>query len=751
MQSQLLKTRQRATLLTTTSTFIPNELVAAGGLWPEGEARLNDVANWTFDADWTVSAGSATKAVGTTLQDIGRSLATTTGRTYFFAVRNINQAETGGLRVRLTGPNLQASFASGVTREHIIPFRNVSTDRTGVEVRGTSAYAGTVTTISGFDMTDILSQPCDIWLGMGQSNMATERWSLPEGGQTLADYPWQNTRILTYNQALFAGNDVGDVIGTPAPILPVNASAFGVSPLYFFANAFEPNVASGRNLMVIQLAKRATALVGLDAPWNPDGNVGDGATLYNNAVTQVQAALALNPSNELKGVLWGQGESDLTSDFGTTYPPAFTNLVSQFRTDTGVTDLKFLIIGPLPDGDDPNQALFISTQESLAQDSGSANAISNVYFVPRDDGWALEDGLHSRIHGSRIVGERAASVAASIEEADEGQLPPPLVPITNVASFGWNNSLDVFDGDGDVAGDESDVPYWMGLGATAAGYSFAHNYVFGFIEQWDRTNFPPAAGTDGWPGVADSTGGGDVASAALNAAFMNASNFRFTDPTVSGNNSGFSDVSTIQRFAEFADQLDGQWSGIKIDFGSGWSDFTSAAVAGSPNAANLSTWLTANRRRGSYALLQRQLIEGVIAARPALDINPVYVGEAIAHVLENSLSGLYTDDTLLEDGDSVHGRAPMYFLAGMARYHVAFRNKYPSTVTLPASVGTGIINNLSAVIDEMWAFQDLGTASTPQVTAPAITGGEGEFTITALPTISAPTITGGEGQFTRTA
>ena len=372
------------------------------GLFNEATAGFDDLSEWTLDPDWSAIPSAVQKTTGSTSRFLtSADLAIPSGN--IWASFTLRGASAGSIGAQLQGPFQNNPFATRLTAQHVARFTSTGHIRT--RLNASAAFDGIIDDFQLVDMNTILAQPADIYIAAGQSQIACES----SGGDIDPDKDFWVERCLympgSTNSAI--GSTFGEVHACVAP-LQMSQVTTGVSPMTSFAREVEKSTAIGRSVLILATAKGGTKLIGSDAEWNPDGNVGAGGTLYAKMVAMTQTALSLNVGNVLKGLIWGQGESDRGPVMDTTYPPAFVNMLSNLRTDLGLPGLPVILIGPEPDDTNTNQALFIQTQENLDQDSGQPTALTGVHYVARPSGYLSGDGTHPTSEGHRIAGNLAA-------------------------------------------------------------------------------------------------------------------------------------------------------------------------------------------------------------------------------------------------------------------------------------------------------------------------------------------------------
>ena len=162
---------------------------------------------------------------------------------------------------------------------------------------------------------DVASVPTDLYLLIGQSNMAGR-------GITNSANRLSSERVLKFTKD--------------------RKWAEGVEPIHFdrpFTGAgpglaFARSMADADGHAVIGLIPCADGGTPLSR-WEP------GHDLYTNAVFRTKAALA--SGGRLRGILWHQGEADSwAKETAETYAVRLTNMVTQLRRDLDATDVPFI-------------------------------------------------------------------------------------------------------------------------------------------------------------------------------------------------------------------------------------------------------------------------------------------------------------------------------------------------------------------------------------------------------------------------
>jgi len=281
---------------------------------------------------------------------------------------------------------------------------------------GTGLVA-TMKSAQAVQMDAILAQPFDLYIAMGQSNMACTNNGtgiIPE-----VDYCYDPT-LLYFPGSTYIGHAtvMGQVDALRAPLqansdgggaVVAGMRSNGVSPAISFAKAIRAATAAGRNVVIVQAAVSSTNLVGTGGAWNPAGS---NPFAYNHAVGLIAGAMAASPAgSKIKGVIWAQGESDQASLAG--YPAAWAAMRAAFEatwtanawTDAPVT---WMIGTTPPDAFAATTAAFIDMQNKMDRLSGDATSQPRCRVVNRMEG-VEPDGLHAHAASNRQLGRDMAA------------------------------------------------------------------------------------------------------------------------------------------------------------------------------------------------------------------------------------------------------------------------------------------------------------------------------------------------------
>lgn len=403
-------------IATLRSTVAAVESVIAG-IFSASKARLDDVTGFTVTNGpvWTASQYRiATPAVAATIMI---PIAAMSGKTWIYAEMVKDNEETGiGWRFRGRFPTYDPLPTRVRAGQQVFQLP-VNTGSTTLEFLGGTGQVATLKNVQAVQMDATLAQPFDLYVCMGQSQMAATTNALGIIPET--DYCFDPT-LLYFPGSTYTGHAtvMGQVDALRAP-LQANAETSGavtpgmrsngVSPAIAFAKAIRVATAAGRNVVIVQAAVSSTNLVGTGGAWNPAGT---SPFAYNHAVSIIAGAMAAAPAgSKIKGVLWCQGESDQSSLAA--YPAAWAAMRTAFEatwtTNTWTDAPVNWIIGTTPpDAIASTTAAFIDMQNKMDSLSGHAYSQPRCRVVNRSAG-VEADGVHATAASNRTLGAAMAA------------------------------------------------------------------------------------------------------------------------------------------------------------------------------------------------------------------------------------------------------------------------------------------------------------------------------------------------------
>lgn len=219
--------------------------------------------------------------------------------------------------------------------------------------------------------------PFDVFMVAGQSN-------------NVSGTPF-DAALDTPDAGIMQWTQNGYIAPAQDPLDHISKVTNGIGFAMTFARAYK--AATGRRVLLVPCAQTATGFT--TGHWNV------GQSLYNAAVSRCNAALAAAPGSEFKGVLWHQGESDVSATG--TYAASVDAIIAGFRSSiTGATNVPFVAGGVADDFVTATGANGVTLQGIIA-DVGNRNA--NAAYVSAA-GLATSDGTHFTAASQRTLGGR---------------------------------------------------------------------------------------------------------------------------------------------------------------------------------------------------------------------------------------------------------------------------------------------------------------------------------------------------------
>lgn len=373
-----------------------------GGVLSNAQAQLVDLAGLTLSGDFTADTPGQIDISGAT----GQSTVTTDDTFVLspdvWVLFTMTDRVAGQVTPAVLAPFANFPLSTGFNAQHVA--RRSSNSSTRFRLTANAGSTLSIKNFQAYPMAQTLAQVTRVWIAAGQSLIACETSSRQLDPRLDT---WPSKRALYTPGVSNLGDTIGDPCALVAP-LQMAVPSTGVSPAISFAQRMLAELPPDENILIVAAARGGTGLVDSDDPWNSRGS---SPTSYQNMITLANNILANLPANStFEGVLWGQGESDRRPTIEADYAAPFSNLVDDARTDLGVPDLPFVLLGPNPDDPEPNQLGFITAQERLDQDSGHATAKPGVFYVARPSGFIdPQDATHPTAEGQRAAGLKAAN------------------------------------------------------------------------------------------------------------------------------------------------------------------------------------------------------------------------------------------------------------------------------------------------------------------------------------------------------
>lgn len=259
----------------------------------------------------------------------------------------------------------------------------------------------------------------DIIICAGQSNMVGQ--DTPSTSMDIADprvfsFGGYSVETATYQKIAQAVDPLRYNYSQAS--LPSLGNGSGLSPAQWFAKTYAGMIPSNRKVLLVPVARSATYLVAQTAEWSPGDGVTGGGFLYENAISQANAALTaaqkMYPNSRVVGTIWLQGESDASWTVSQiNYAAALKTLIQGFRSRiTGASNSWFITMGMIGEYV-ANTAAGASAAYGVIDQAHQqvCNEFPRCAYTPGLTGYAFAASpVHYSADGARIMGCNAASV-----------------------------------------------------------------------------------------------------------------------------------------------------------------------------------------------------------------------------------------------------------------------------------------------------------------------------------------------------
>lgn len=245
---------------------------------------------------------------------------------------------------------------------------------------------------------------------------------------------------------------------------------------------------------------------------------------------------------------------------------------------------------------------------------------------------------------------------------------------------------------------ETTIPHWIYLLAQEAGHSYQAAGQYGFLpqhanlppfSQWGYDIVPPAWDSDNEP----------FSAVGFNNVLITAGNFVQWQPS-NEPYPGEGSTSPLSATLDIGDWVNQEAPNATIYIYENWPDMAPYLSNGFPPTtqefANYNAYTI-----GDFHNWWIDYHDFVLAARPNLNVRMIPVGPILEELLTTTLS--QTPITELYEDDAPHGRATIYFLAGLVTYMAIYEEVAPATYNVPNIVHEDVRNNYSSIVNTMWS------------------------------------------------
>ncbi len=247
--------------------------------------------------------------------------------------------------------------------------------------------------------------------------------------------------------------------------------------------------------------------------------------------------------------------------------------------------------------------------------------------------------------------------------------------------------------------DETTVPHWIFLLAEEAGYTFAAGGQYGFLSNFDDLNWFSQWGYDIVPGVWESDYE-PFSDADINAIMLTTANFIQYQPAHLPYPLDES-TTVIEATETVVDYADEQEPGMKYYLYQNWPemDLMDEFPPNIPSDAEIEDYH--NETTGSFHDWWIDYQDSMLVSRPDINLRLIPVGEILSKIQRDLIPDQIPFDELYEDS-APHGRATLYFLAGLVSYMGLFEVEAPANFVVDPIVHQVVIDNYELIVDFIW-------------------------------------------------
>jgi hypothetical protein len=247
--------------------------------------------------------------------------------------------------------------------------------------------------------------------------------------------------------------------------------------------------------------------------------------------------------------------------------------------------------------------------------------------------------------------------------------------------------------------DETTIMHWIEDIASYEGHQFAGGGQYGFLTNHD--DLPPVSqwGYDSVPPVWDDSVE-PFSNADVNTVIVTAANFiQYVPPTnphpFDNNTSVVSSTETIFNW------VDSQEPGTCFFIYENWPEMNlqNSYPPNIPASSEISYFH--NETTGTFHDWWIEYQDSLISRSPQYNVRLIPVGYIISKLLRDKLPNQIPFDELYEDS-APHGRASLYFLAGLVTYSAIFQEQIPSGYSPGSIIHQTILDSLALISSFIW-------------------------------------------------
>ncbi|WP_299627329.1 T9SS type A sorting domain-containing protein [uncultured Tenacibaculum sp.] len=274
--------------------------------------------------------------------------------------------------------------------------------------------------------------------------------------------------------------------------------------------------------------------------------------------------------------------------------------------------------------------------------------------------------------------------------------------VDDVQVFGFIHSLVHHASQRETPIPETATFYWVNDIVQSTSDTFAASGTFGQLTDHVDRNLPPTPGIgyNGVPGTWDPDTGGTFTTSTTNTILITAANFiqyvPSTQPDPADPTAGRSVVSKTETLFDW---LNNEKTNLRFYIYGNWPemDLMNSYPPTLPTQNEIDEFHNITMgTSGSFDSWWTDYQDAIVASRSSYNARLIPVGRIISQILTSVIPNQIPFDELYEDSDP-HGRANIYFLAGMITYVALYEKEIPASY-MPSSIISPVIrNNLTQI------------------------------------------------------
>jgi len=246
---------------------------------------------------------------------------------------------------------------------------------------------------------------------------------------------------------------------------------------------------------------------------------------------------------------------------------------------------------------------------------------------------------------------------------------------------------------------ETAVPHWVYLLAEHENRNFAAGGVYGFLPWFATLEFFSQWGFDIVPGVWESDTE-TFAEADITTVLITGANFiQWQAPYLPYPNEG--GVTPLSATETLTDWVSQQEDSIKIYIYENWPDMAGYLGNGFPPTAQEFEDYNDYTQNGFHDWWL-EYHDSLLVAQSDNNIRMIPVGNVLSKLFTETVLDQLPITEIYED-DAPHGRATLYFLAGLITYMAIYETEAPADYSVPSIIHPIVQNNYTTVVSFIWS------------------------------------------------